>query len=484
MAEEEVALVEKVRGRPSALRSGRDPDASGHARRAVIVGEGGDEDDEQRGGDQRKKVRRVAEDAEGGEEVKGRGRVAEALSDLRQKLKESMRGPGQEEEVAAGSKGSRKAAASSLAVAAKKRDGPKNLTFGVEKPATEVQELLKAGLEEPREGTSSSKRTGSPSKALIAAASQAAASSGGGGEKKKKKKKKRGAERVLQALKLALRPKKGKKEKKKKRKRKEKSDGDPSEDGDSSGGSSDEEDEDEESSSYSTDEESSEEKKARRLQAPLKRRSQKKKGSVISLLLEQIAEQLQDLSTPHEDLLTSGPKVGTYWQITLKHRYTNGHPALRELFLLASVIDRIRGGQLLEALDALAGRFIAVEAATHDGWQVARHLEVAVPSEQAIAPAELQLAARRHNNLISKAQGFEGKGKWRYPAGGRGWGSGGSSKDEGKGRARRRTTKARSEGGAVQEENSEEGVNELHYVTRPHSQCSAAYRVTCFAAGG
>ena len=176
VAEEEVTLVlEKDGGRPSALRSGRDPAPSGPARRAVIVGEGGDEDDDQRGGDQRKKVRRMAEDAEGGEEVKGRGRVAEALSDLRQKLKESMRGPGKEEEVAAGSKGSRKAAASSLAVAAKKRDGPKNLTFGVEKPATEVQELLKAGLEEPREGTSSSKRTGSPSKALIAAASQAAA---------------------------------------------------------------------------------------------------------------------------------------------------------------------------------------------------------------------------------------------------------------------------------------------------------------------
>ena len=97
------------------------------------------------------------------------------------------------------------------------------------------------------------------------------------------------------------------------------------------------------------------------------------------------------------------------------------------------MIDGIRGGRLLEALDALAGRFIAVEAATHDGWNIAKHLEVAVPSEQAIAPAELQLAARRHNNLVSRAQGFEGKGTWRYAAGGRGWGSGGGGREDNKG---------------------------------------------------
>lgn len=186
--------------------------------------------------------------------------------------------------------------------------------------------------------------------------------------------------------------------------------GDPPDSSGSSGGSSDDEDEEDESTEESTEGESSEEKKARRLQAPLKRKSQKKKGSVILLLLQQIAEQMQDIATLSEDLLTSGPKVGTYWQINLKHRYHQGHPALRELYLLATVIDRIRGGQLLEALDALAGRFIAVEAATHDGWNVARHLEVAVPSEQAIAPAELHLAARRHQNMIYKAQGFEGKG--------------------------------------------------------------------------
>ncbi|CAK9117514.1 unnamed protein product, partial [Durusdinium trenchii] len=197
-------------------------------------------------------------------------------------------------------------------------------------------------------------------------------------------------------------------------------------------GSGDEsEDGSEESSDYSSGEESSEEKKARRLQAPLKRRSQRKKGSVINLLLEQIAEQLQDLSTPQDELLTSGPRVGTYWQVTLRQRHPAGHPALRELFLLATAIDKIRSGHLLESLDALAGRFIAVEAAIQDGWNVARHLEVAVPSDQSIAPTELQLAARRHSHLVAKAHGVEGKGAWRN-SGGRGWQSGGGGKDGGK----------------------------------------------------
>lgn len=419
--------------RPGALRRGGERSGADSERHAIFVNDDPEDDEVVRGREKVKKVRSGAEATEPEEASRGRGRVTEALSDLRQKLKESMRTPGRPEPAGGGSADPKKAAASSLAVAPKKTDGPKNLTFGVEKPASEIQELLKSGLEEPREGTSSSKRNRSPSEALIAAASHAATGRTGGEEKKKKKKRKRSDNRVLQVLKNALRPRRGKKEKKKKRKKKEKSEGDPSDDDGSPDDSSDDEEEEEESSSYSSEEESSEDRKARRLQAPLKRRSQKKRGSVIHLLLEQIAEQLQDLSTPQEDLLTSGPKVGTYWQISLKHRYNAGHPALRELFLLATVIDRVRSGQLLEALDALAGRFIAVEAATHDGWNVAKHLEVAVPAEQAIAPAELQLAARRHNSMVLKAQGYEGKGKWRYASGGRGWSATGSSKDEGKG---------------------------------------------------
>lgn len=136
-----------------------------------------------------------------------------------------------------------------------------------------------------------------------------------------------------------------------------------------------------------------------------------------------------------------------YWQISLKHRYSPGRPALRELYPLATVIDRVRGGQLLEALDALAGRFIAVNAATHDGWNIAKQLEVAVPADQAIAPAELQLAARRHYNMISKAQGYEGKGAWRSTGGGRGWGNFGGGREESKGWWRRKGGKESKDGG-------------------------------------
>ena len=61
---------------------------------------------------------------------------------------------------------------------------------------------------------------------------------------------------------------------------------------------------------------------------------------------------MQDLSTPQDELLTSGPRVGTYWQVTLRQRHPAGHPALRELFLLATAIDKIRSGHLLESLFA------------------------------------------------------------------------------------------------------------------------------------
>ena len=338
-----------------------------------------------------------------------------------------METSGGESEGARGLRESKKVEGYSVAQAEKKKaDGPRSLTVAIGGAPKEVSNLLKEGSEERKDSSTSLRKSSTPGKALIAAASLA---DGGRKDSSEKKKKKKGTGRkLLSLLKEALIKKKKKKGKKKKKKARDGGDGSPS----SSGGSGDEsEDGSEESSDYSSGEESSEEKKARRLQAPLKRRSQRKKGSVINLLLEQIAEQLQDLSTPQDELLTSGPRVGTYWQVTLRQRHPAGHPALRELFLLATAIDKIRSGHLLESLDALAGRFIAVEAAIQDGWNVARHLEVAVPSDQSIAPTELQLAARRHSHLVAKAHGVEGKGAWRN-SGGRGWQSGGGGKDGGK----------------------------------------------------
>lgn len=92
---------------------------------------------------------------------------------------------------------------------------------------------------------------------------------------------------------------------------------------------------------------------------------------------------------------------------------------MRELFLLGSAIDRIRSGHLLTALDYLAGRFMAVESAISEGWTMARFLEVCTPEEEQVAPAELQLQARKHGQLIARAHGAEGKGKGQ--GGGRPW---------------------------------------------------------------
>ena len=386
--------------------------------------------DELSGTSSRSKRKREEETGKGsGSHGRSGGRIETALDSLKSKLRETMEVSGGGSEAAGGLRESKKGEGIVAAQGERKKsDGPRSSSVELGGAPREVANLLKEGSEERRGSTSTLKKSSTPGKALAAVASHAA------GEKKelgKKKKKKKGSgNKLLSLLKQVLTKKKKKGKKKKKKKDREGDGGSPS----SSGGSDDEdesEDQSGEDSEYSSEEESSEEKKARRLQAPLKRRSLKKKGSVINLLLEQIAEQLQDLSTPQEELLTHGPRVGTYWQVTLRQRHPAGHPALRELFLLATAIDKIRSGNLLESLDALAGRFIAVEAAIQDGWSVARHLEVAVPSDQAIAPTELQLAARKHSNLVAKAHGYEGKGTWRN-AGGRGWQSGGGGKDGGK----------------------------------------------------
>ena len=319
--------------RPSALRQRREGSKPREERRPIFVDEAA-EDDGESGGPEKKKPKRGTERSGGAYEKKekaARG-VSDAVSELRRKLRESMHSDGPKEARSGGLHESKKPGSSTSAAALKKVDAPKNLSLGMEKTGGEIKELLKAGLEEQNVGTSSSRRATSPGQALVAAASQAAGTASAGDTKKKKKKKKDG-NLVLKALMTVIKGKKLKKSKKEKKKKKKDKEGPSPPDGsDGSGGSSDEEDEEEESSSESSEDESSEERRARRLQAPLKRRSQKKKGSVIILLLEQISEQLQDLATYKEDLLTSGPKVGTYWQISLKHRYHAGHPALRELY--------------------------------------------------------------------------------------------------------------------------------------------------------
>ena len=300
--------------------------------------------------------------------------------------------------------------------------------------------LLDSSREERKGASTSGKKVRSPREELVAAAASASGDSASAlGKRSKEKKKKRGkGSKIIQALKAAITGKK--KKKKKKGKGSGAAGGDPP---DCSGGSDDSDgsgSEDSEDESYSG---SSEEKLTRKFKAPLKRKAERRPGSVAELLLSQIAQQLQELHVDREQLLTAGPRVTSYWQITLRPRHGAFAPAMRELFLLASAIDKIRSGHLLAALDFLAGRFMAVESAISEGWTMARFLEVCEPEEEQVAPAELQLQARRHGQLIARAHGDEGKGKGSAASG-----SGRPTEEGaplGDGRRERRATEARRE---------------------------------------
>lgn len=214
----------------------------------------------------------VAEEEEpaGGTREKPNKKAAQALADLRAKLKESLGASGNQGAPGTGLKESETPGTSSRAVA----PVPKAKEF--EPWHGWVDECREAVDERRVGGTSSGKKSRFALKALVDLASRAAGSGTQTGAKRKKRK--RGDEKALKALRAVLKPKKDAK-KKKKKKRKTQDGGDSP--GGSSGGSGDSSEEDEEeddSSDCSSGGESSEEKRARRLQAPLKRRSEKKKG--------------------------------------------------------------------------------------------------------------------------------------------------------------------------------------------------------------
>ena len=173
--------------------------------------------------------------------------------------------------------------------------------------------------------------------------------------KSKKKKKKKKKER-------------GKKKKKKKSKKKMTlSDGRTISYSSGSGNSSDD--------SPSTDEDAE-------LEAPLRRRSQRRPGSVLNLLLEHIADQLQqsaEVDTPNavRGDLTSGVKVVSYLALAIRPHFTHRPKELREMRNLATSLDLLRQGQLARLGDVLAGRLIAIHQSLLDAsWASARHLEV------------------------------------------------------------------------------------------------------------
>lgn len=242
----------------------------------------------------------------------------------------------------------------------------------------------------------------------------------------KKRKKMSSAEKVGNALAKALAPlglKKVKKEKKdwkkkKKKKKKGKKGGDPSSSGETSSS--------EESSTEPSDEDGEEESKSsEEFEAPMVKRSREKPGSVLELLVQHARAQLDQSSAvtlPSSSArVDQGIKILSYFQVILKPQLGNSSAPVREMFLIATVLDLLRKGHLSQVGDALAARFFALHQSQIDGhWQAAKHLEIHALDEATSTTTAVLLQTRRHAKMAAKAQGWDlPNGSWRS-----GWGRG------------------------------------------------------------
>ena len=119
--------------------------------------------------------------------------------------------------------------------------------------------------------------------------------------------------------------------------------------------------------------------------------------------------------------VSSAAKVTSYFQILVRHHLANRPRDEKELYALAVSLDALRSGDIEKVADLLAGRYLAVETAAFEGtWDTARWLEVARLDERGAAPAEVLLAARRHQKTLDRAsgRGSFGRGSDGY------WGAG------------------------------------------------------------
>ena len=105
----------------------------------------------------------------------------------------------------------------------------------------------------------------------------------------------------------------------------------------------------------------------------------------------------------------------------LKPQLGSTSGAVREMFVIATVLDLLRKGQLSQVGDTLAARFFALHQSQLDGnWQAAKHLEIHSMDEATSTTTAVLLQTRRHAKMAAKAQGLD------YPGGGwiSGWGRG------------------------------------------------------------
>ena len=190
--------------------------------------------------------------------------------------------------------------------------------------------------------------------------------------------------------------KKSKKSKKKKKKKKKKK-------GSSSGSSSD-----------TTESDSSSDG----LKPPLQKKAERRPGSVLKMLMDHVRLSLSDLSLGDADQEGAGSAVSTaarvqsYFQILVRPQLSNRPRDEKELYSLSLALDYLRQGQVTRVADLLAGRYMAVETAALEGsWETARWLEVARLEDRGATPAQVLLAARKHQKTIDRASG---RGSYQY----------------------------------------------------------------------
>ena len=195
------------------------------------------------------------------------------------------------------------------------------------------------------------------------------------------------------------------------------------------------------------------------LLAPLQRKSKQNPGGVLRMLIKH-ARQLMDQDTAvdvGEDAgILGGVRMTSYFSLMLRPYYPTTSRDMKELYLLATMIDQLRRGRLGALGDAMGSRFIAIQTAMSEGnWRSAQYLEMHPLDSGTPAPVSLLLEARKHARLIDKSQkqeeyrgkgnwkGHE-KGKWYYEDGPKGKGYKGK---QGKGKGRGRGAWAQQGGG-------------------------------------
>ena len=154
------------------------------------------------------------------------------------------------------------------------------------------------------------------------------------------------------------------------------------------------------------------------LKPPLQKRAERKPGSVLKMLMDHVRLSLSDYSLGDSTVdvassaVNTAAKVQSYFQIMVRPQLSGRPRDEKELYALSLALDLLREGKVTKVADLLAGRYLAVETAALEGsWETA---QVARLEDRGATPAQVLLAARKHQRTIDRAsgRGSYGQGSW------------------------------------------------------------------------